>query len=172
MADLDNSALLIFYLGGKDFVGRTLEEIILQTDDWLEETHDFIQWLFPTNQKSQFNNNVPVLDEKMITYFSHPDIKFKILRAFQRMLKFYGLKYEDSSDTIDMDNWETRKKVWLTSNNHNFLRITRILTCLRLVGLENMANVFLSTLQTIFHSKDGRCITFKTFLFWSEATQE
>ena len=45
--------LLSFYYGSHpDHRGRMLAEIVPQDDDWIEQAHDFIQWLFPLNDLS------------------------------------------------------------------------------------------------------------------------
>ena len=40
-------------LKGKDFKGRTLEDIWSFSDTEIEQTHDFIQIVFPLNKPSQ-----------------------------------------------------------------------------------------------------------------------
>lgn len=55
---------LDFYLGtGTDHRGRTLWQIVQKSDAWIEETHDYIQWLFPLSEPSQFNPHAPILTE-------------------------------------------------------------------------------------------------------------
>ena len=45
------SQLLRFYSGSHpDHRGRMLAEILKQDDLWLELTHDYIQWLFPSGR--------------------------------------------------------------------------------------------------------------------------
>jgi hypothetical protein len=56
------SQLLDFYRGTQlDSSGRMLHEIWDWTDDDLEAIHDFIQWLFPLPEPSQFNPDAPLL---------------------------------------------------------------------------------------------------------------
>ena len=43
---------------GADNRGRVLLQIVGQSDEWLESTHDFIQWLFPLSEASGANPNV------------------------------------------------------------------------------------------------------------------
>ncbi len=44
--------------------GYTLEYILGQSDSWLEQKHDYIQWLFPTAKSSCFNPKAPVISQK------------------------------------------------------------------------------------------------------------
>lgn len=54
-----------FYMNGCAYAsGHTLEYILNQSDDWLEQKHDYIQWLFPTDQLSHFNLKAPVISTK------------------------------------------------------------------------------------------------------------
>lgn len=43
--------------------GRQITEILDQDDWFWENTHDFIQWLFPLNEESSAVNNSPILNE-------------------------------------------------------------------------------------------------------------
>ena len=63
-------------------------------------------------------------------------------------------------------------KVWLTSGNHNFLRITRILHCLNVMGLSQEATAFYNALQQIYTedaAKTRQVIGASTFGYWTEA---
>jgi hypothetical protein len=47
------SAIVRFYGGADtDNLGRKLEEMWEWTDDKLEGIHNYIQWMFPTNERS------------------------------------------------------------------------------------------------------------------------
>src|SRR5690606_20976501 len=58
--------LIAFYRGaGRDHRGRTLDEILRHDDDWLERTHDFVQWLFPLREPSGANPFAPLVDDEI-----------------------------------------------------------------------------------------------------------
>jgi hypothetical protein len=62
MSDEATERFLLFYRGeGEDHCGRKLRQIIAKSDVWLEETHDYIQWLFPLPTASRFNPDAPIL---------------------------------------------------------------------------------------------------------------
>ena len=63
--------------------------------------------------------------------------------------------------------WEQRKG-WLTPHNHNYLRITRILTSLGLLGLEDYARAFLAALAGVY-AEYGSRIGPRTWEFWCRA---
>ena len=65
-----NKPIVDFYSGKtKDSSGRTLMEIHAWGYDELEKIHDYIQWLFPLPEPSQYNPLAPVLDAEQIAIF-------------------------------------------------------------------------------------------------------
>jgi len=87
------SRLVDFYRGlGTDIEGRLLEDILAWNDDELEEVHDFIQWLFPLPEPSQYNPDAPLLTKEDIAAFkSDPVLQANLMRSFERILAFLGL---------------------------------------------------------------------------------
>jgi hypothetical protein len=74
--------LVLFYLGSHpDYRGRYLAEILSQSDDWLEYTHDYIQWLFPNKRLSGVLPNAPLLDKAMIELFCNDSLLQDHLQA-------------------------------------------------------------------------------------------
>jgi hypothetical protein len=53
----------------------------------------------------------------------------------------------DDSKVTKGDNYEDNSENWDTRFDHNHLRITRIIRCLRVLGLEEEAKAFLITLE-------------------------
>lgn len=153
-----NDLLIPFYTGvGQDSEGRTFEQILEFSDERLEECHNYIQWLFPLAERSNFNQNAPVLGEIEIQNMRNNNrVIENMKRAFNRMLRFYGLRYVENENRIERaDDWGARSPVWLTRGNHNFLRITRILTCLRSMGLEQEMRAFYAQLHIIAQEENS-----------------
>jgi len=122
------SHLLDFYRGqGTDSEGRTLKAMWAWDNDSLEEVHDFIQWLFPLPEPSQFNPNAPLLtDEDIAAFKGDPVLHGNLLKSFDRILRFLGFIIKDGN-VIEGDNFSDRiPDVWAMPN-HNWLRISRIL---------------------------------------------
>jgi hypothetical protein len=63
-----------------------------------------------------------------------PELKRKLMIAFIRMLKFYGfvlgLDIEKHPTIEKAEDFDERKVDWLTPQNHNYKRISRILESL------------------------------------------
>lgn len=155
------SALLEFYRGGSDARGRTLAEILAWDDAALEMVHDYIQWLFPLPELSAFNADAPLLKHDDIAAFrDNADLRENLRAAYRRMLQFYQLP---------TDHVGAFTAQWLTPGNHNFLRITRILRCLRLLGLDAEARDFLQQLEALHAAGAGRIIGPRTLEYWRGA---
>jgi Opioid growth factor receptor (OGFr) conserved region. len=162
--------LVAFYRNlQSDDRGRMLDDILARDDDWLESTHDYIQWLFPLAAPSGANPFAPVLDEAQIAVFRQDAaLQEKLLQAFGRMLAFYGL--ERQGDAIAKGpNWSRRKVNWFTRPTHNNLRITRILASLRLLGLESEARAFYRALIGLTESEADVGVGEEALIYWGRA---
>ena len=167
------SKIVEFYLGAvADSEGRTIEQIWSWDYSQLEYIHDYIQWLFPLTEASNFNYKAPILIESDIDQFRASDkLKNQLLTSFKIMLGFYGLQCIENNNTIDIklsDTFETRKQEWLHRGNHNHLRITRILKSLKLLGLEEYAQAFFMCLEQIYNFERGS-IDARSYQFWKHA---
>ena len=139
------------------------------TDLHWEGGHDYIQWVFPTQQPSNFNPDAPLLSEDDIKIFkADPELQERLELSFARFLAFVGLKYENG-EVKKADDFETKRAVWRTAN-HNWLRITRVLTSLRLLGKQKLAEAFYDYLKWLFGVGIG--ISGNTFGYWQQAMGE
>ncbi|MEH2107793.1 opioid growth factor receptor-related protein [Nostoc sp.] len=171
------TAMLVpFYLGEqRDSEGRTIQEMWTWDFEQLECTHDYIQWLFPLPERSAFNSNAPIVDEEVIQAFkSNPHLRQNLLRSFTVMLKFYGLQRHESNNVkilvTQSEDYPNRKREWVYIFNHNYLRITRILKCLIIFGLDNEAQAFYECLRQIYREDSDR-IGGETFQHWTIAVK-
>lgn len=175
-ADHANRTILDFHSGaGTDDRGRYLREIQRWPDERLEYVHDFIQWMFPLVEPSGVNPSAPVLDRPTIREFhASPELLQNLRASFLRMLRFYGLEWRPEPDVRveRASNFAASARNWLSPGNHNHLRITRIIKCLRLLGLEREARAFYDCLASIYEEQSGQrwpAITAGTFAFWRAA---
>ena len=164
--------LIIFYLGSHpDNRGRTLSHILRQDDLWFEVTHDYIQWLFPTRERSGVAPGAPILTPEVVEAFKTDEILQQHLRAsLYRMLSFYGLADTDSG-IVKAANWEQRKLNWFVEDTHNNMRITRILKCLCALGLCKEALSFHRALNELIKNEKDCRIGARAQQFWVEAVQ-
>jgi hypothetical protein len=164
------SRLLKFYSGkGTDDAGRYLNDILAWDDDAFEAVHDFIQWLFPLPEPSQFNANAPLLAKSDISAFkSDPALQANLKRSFERILAFLGFALNADGKVAESDRFSARiPDVW-ASANHNWLRITRILRSLTLVGMEKEAKALYDRLR-VYYKAQRFPIPADTFRYWTDA---
>ncbi len=164
------SQLTDFYRGtAPDSEGRRLQEIWSWSDDDLEVVHDHIQWLFPLPEPSQYNPDAPLLTEQDISTFRGDEaMQANLRKSFERILPFLGLTLTNSGVVIEGPNFSTRRgDVW-GAPNHNWLRISRILRSLTLLGLASEAQTLYRWLDATYSSRRFP-ITAETFQFWTAA---
>lgn len=120
-------AIVAFLEGeGTDGHGRTVLDVLAFNDVRLETSHDFIQWLFPLNEPSGAVADAPVLTPADIEAIRESDMAQCALAAgTDRMRTFYLTTHH-----------------WLIPNDHNHLRITRIIRSLRLLRGDEAADAF------------------------------
>ena len=167
--------IVAFYLSQRpDSSGRMIEDIWLWDYQKLEYTHDYIQWLFPLKQKSRFNAHAPTLNHEFIQAFmTNQELQIRLAKSLKVMLTFYGLQcFEGNFDVkiTKSDEHEERKNDWISIGNHNYVRLTRILTSLRMLGLSNYAQALFKCLEQIYQ-EESKSIGSKTYAFWKNAVE-
>lgn len=190
--DVSTQPLLQFYLGLKvDHKDRKISDMWGYDYDTLENEHDIIQLMFPSNRMGMFFQMwvIGVPQEKIVwpqLVIKDVDIwrgdtktgrrlRANMLRSLEVMLDFYGFRFnldDPNQVTIEQgDNFKKRKKVWLTEGNHNFLRIDRILNSLKFVGLEKYSLMFFDALSKV-HDKYKEVIDASdSFTYWENSVK-
>ncbi|ETS78409.1 hypothetical protein PFICI_10471 [Pestalotiopsis fici W106-1] len=161
-----------YHLKSADHRGRDLEHILKWSDRELESCHDYVQTLFPLPEGSLFAH-APIIDEETYLYWrEHEDLKRNLRRAFDRMLVFYGLEWEqgDNGPTgkiIEKEGAKGNLSNWVVPMDHNHLRITRIIRSLRILGLDDEAKAYHDALDAICNKYGKVGSTSRTF--WKRA---
>ena len=171
MSFMANETLLSFYAGeSTDDRGRTIADIWAYSHEDLESVHDYIQWLFPLADRSAFNPGAPLLDGETVARFRR-DVRLQrnLERSLRVMLDFFGLAIA-GHEILRVPSFGARSRNWLTPGNHNFLRLTRMLKSLSILGLEDRARQLLRALEEIDRKQPG-IIGERTMGFWSRAVQ-
>lgn len=124
----------------------TLQEILDKNDEWWDSNHDFIQWLYPTDEPSKFNDNAPVLTKEFTELFKigicHNDL-YKRFRDF--LIKNYCLE---------------------RPFNHNYLRFSRVLRNIALLVDNDLSLALLNSYSYILRKE-----TVESFHIWLDSTQ-
>jgi len=169
--------IVSFYSGGRDDRGRTLDEIRAWPDERLEAVHDFIQWMFPTVKPSGVNPTAPLVTPSTIDAFARdPALQGRLRQSLERMLSFYGLRRRASGGgtriEIDDESFPGRAANWLHPDNHNHLRLTRMMESLGALGLGDEARALARCLVTDIYEGPGReRVTPRTYMFWLAAAK-
>jgi|TARA_B100001057_G_scaffold275466_1_gene275686 DNA-binding transcriptional regulator/RsmH inhibitor MraZ len=165
----EDSALIKFFRGdGTDHVGRTLEDILAFDDFWLEHTHDYLQWLFPTPEPSHYNARVPVLSREDIASFRTDSyLRTQQNRALDRMLAFYGLERR-GGEILPLPDLNMKTQIWLKPAGHNHLRITRIIRSLQYCSQSELAHRLQSAVIEL--GKSVGKVREQTIGYWRSAT--
>jgi hypothetical protein len=170
------NALLRFYrLEGPDARGRMLSDIWTWDAARLEGVHDFIQWLFPLPEPSAFNPQAPILTPETVAAFrTDVELRQRLLRSLTLMLDFYGLALAagpgDAPRIEPAADFAAKRRGWLHAGDHNHLRLTRILTSLRLLGLEDHSRALYRCLAAIARDHP-HAVSATTLVYWQRAAE-
>lgn len=166
--------IIRFYLNDQSLkkeLGFTHEDFLESPDTWLEFCHGHIQWAFPLEVASAYIKDAPLLTPEVIDLFRNSgDLQDKLFDSYMHMCQFYGLNPDDTNSPI-----EDHKKLfsWVTSRNHNFLRLTRMIRSMRMLGLKICAGKLYATLMEVCNDPEYRAIiTEETINYWNQANVE
>jgi hypothetical protein len=138
---------------GRDGRARLAIDVLGFSDERLEEVHDYIQWLFPLPVRSGAQPGAPILTQAEIDAIrTDRSAQDTLVKATERMLLFYR-----------------NTRWWLTSYDHNHLRITRIIRSLRiLTGPEDAQRFYKAILD--LNDAAGSPVNARSLEFWADAT--
>tara|TARA_B100000575_G_C22937815_1_gene543044 strand:+ start:381 stop:824 length:444 start_codon:yes stop_codon:yes gene_type:complete len=139
-------------LRGKDFKGRTLKDIWSFSDEEIEKNHDFIQIVFPLNKPSQSVFHGYYLDSEELVHQikNNSEATNNIIKSSYWFISF--LK---------------RNMYWNAPYDHNQLRITRVIECLRLLVSDEEADNFYNNVLKLI--EENNKVNFRTLNFWKNA---
>ena len=171
--NMQGSRILDFYAGAApDHRGRSLAQLQSQSLSALESNHDYIQWLFPLPERSSASAHAPILTPADIQAFEqNPLLRGSLLQSFSVMLWFYGFELIEAAQRLQVRrgrDFAARSAIWLTPFNHNYLRLTRILRSLRLLGCADHAGALFACLQDVYREHADE-IGEETFQYWKRA---
>lgn len=173
------SKITDFYLDdGTTVEGLTWEDIMNFEKDDLEECHVHIQWLFPLKEASSMQPTAPILtDEDIDTLKDNPVFIGKYKKGLIKMMDFYGFQPVIADEFFinqfyDWDDRDDENKQWITPNNHNFLRITRIINSLRLFKQYKLCYEVFRCFSNLYwdYPEYKEIIGEISYQFWKEAS--
>ena len=151
-ADQENGVLGFLNGTAADIHGRTFDDVMAFSDEQIEHTHNFIQWLFPLPEPSLSVPGSPCISDAEIT-------SIKDSRAAVANLNMAADWYL---------NFLARNQHWIKAYDHNHLRITRVIKSLRLLLGDEAADQFKAAASKL--SGEGlNLISERTMQFWEKA---
>ncbi len=175
------SAITAFYSNkGHDHQGRTITDLLTHKREWYEGCHDWVQWLFPSREPSNYCAEAPLLNQNDVEFLKErkdKGVSSNINIAVCVFLDFLGLQCSFNKgdlNTIEVTSNKALKKrhaIWMDALNHNHLRITRFLAFLSIIGYREAAVRILNTMIILSgvrmgHDKKFRGINPDSLGYW------
>lgn len=166
---MEECSKVIGFLRGEapDARGRYIAQYWDATDEELETDHAYIQWLFPLDTPSAYNEDAPVLTKEAVDAIKRDsEVRRNMVVSFSRMAEFYGF-YMTDGKLVPTFGYRSGRPSWLTPWNHNFKRITRIIRSLRLAGLGDVASLFFYKMEEV--AKEHPVVVGSSINYWRSA---
>jgi hypothetical protein len=150
----------------------SLDDIYLMDWNELEFNHDYIQLIFPLKFKSESVPEAPTITLAEEAQFQKSKfLQKRVVKSFLLMLDFFGLEMNYTTGEVSRaPHFLHRANHYVTNKNHNYLRITRILSSLRLCGLNQLSIEFFNCLTAIY-VEYGEKIGPATYGYWKKAAK-
>jgi hypothetical protein len=132
--------------------GWLLSHVWKFSDTQIENTHTFIQWVFPTDEPSRATPGSPVLDDEQILEIQNSE------QAKQNLSKSAEWYFD----------FLRRNNFWRKPHDHNHLRITRVIKSLRLLCGDDEADYFKEQFWQLLGT-DISQIPSRTIEYWEDA---
>ncbi len=168
------SVITTFYMGDPvNYNGEliTHKEILSYSFFDFEHSHNTIQWLFPTNKPSKYQPSSPLLQiEDVAAFCQRPRMVRNILNSFQFFLAKLGLAtlLNDNNDLIIISNFGSDEL--LREENHNWLRITRVLDCFITINQPTLVEAAEALyMYLVTKQNDGDYDFGKSLSYWNKA---
>jgi hypothetical protein len=159
----DDKLVLDFFLGvGYDSSNRSINDVLAFDEHNIESHHDFIQWIFPTKERSAYNQGAPIIsgDFRNILFKSNV-AQDNFCKTCKMFLSFCGFNCSKSTIT----DTQAYEKTVFVRPSHNLLRITRVLNSLNQTGHENCSEYIFSQLEC-FYMDNPQSIPIESFAIW------
>ena len=184
-AYIENSDFYEFYLRSRETIkkgtsGRLFNIVDILSDkfdvDMFENEHCFIQWVFPLPELSGVHPDATthVLTEGQV-YLMKTDVRVigMLYLILFKILKFWGIclkRDEDGNDTVIVYQ-STDLIQFLSGQNHNQARFTRMLKFLRCMGMHILADKLFSLLMKQMHLDKNFIPNEYSITHWRQAIQ-
>lgn len=141
----------------------TLSEIIDFNNDEMEMFHDFIQWIYPTIEKSMAHPSAPTISTNFANKLNANKCALNgYCKSCRRYLNYMGLACDEHSNFHEISD---SKPFWELPS-HNYLRMTRMLNSLRETGHNNCSAKVYNMMISILKRDNNHWVSNKTLEYW------
>ena len=143
----------------------SIDDILRFTEKKVEKCHCFIQWIFPMMEPSQHNSSAPQISGGFKELFlENTKAQESFCKSCRKYLNFIG--FECVLGEISILTTENAK-MFYDRQNHNRLRITRVLNSLNQIGKTECSKNIFSKLKRIYSENPCR-IPKDSFEYWAK----
>lgn len=157
----------------KDSQNRLLEDILNFDNNKKESEHNYIQWLFPISTIGMGDSeprtftlqtyNILKVNPKLFNA-----VQEGLRKSFYSMFNFWGQNLEKKNDKYEISKINQELENSWIINTHNYLRMNRILQCLRLFNLHKERDAVFNYLESVVSSLKHKNISLEKSFdnFW------
>eukprot|EP01080_Neovahlkampfia_damariscottae_P008695 gene8695-642_t len=135
----------------------------------LERHHGYIQWLFPIQTGGMNFQSQPLSKFESEEFKKSDEIKTRVVKSYEMILDFFGLKLVDKTTGEVERNQETYEEryAFLSRSSHNYLRISRILKFFSILEFEQYQMNFLKfIIKEIFENQELLGLMNSLICYW------
>lgn len=134
---------------GPDHLGRVFGLVLAQNNEWWTDKQDFIQWVFPSTEPSEFHGSSPVLTTQELALLSQNEkARAGLMAGYARLLETLGLaKRGDGTIFEPPSELAVFRPAWLRRPDQFDYRITRMLTTLTGAGMHREVDQFMTFIE-------------------------
>lgn len=158
------------YLTGEspDHRGRVLGLVLAQDNEWWTDKQDFIQWVFPSTEPSEFHGFSPVLTAQELALLGQSEkARAGLMAGYARLLDTLGLAKRDDGAVFEPpSDLDVFRPAWLRRPDQFDYRITRMLTALNGVGMHREVGQFMEFIEDTVALVPGKAVSLQ---YWRHA---
>lgn len=119
--------------------------------DKLAQNTTYIHWLFPNKDTGRNGIASPFTDEEIQAFKNDEVVLNRFMLSFDMMLDYFGMQRNGTQFDL-AQNWEERL-AYFKIYNGNYMKITRMLKCLRLLGMEQLRENWMHFLLKLINDR-------------------
>ena len=141
--------------------------------EWeFDNTHDFIQWMFPLEMQSRHSKTAPIITKEVLEeMLSDQVVVNNLIRSLYKAENFWGFDvvHKKVNRSRPRDFRVFHELNWPAKYHHNYIRIARVLHCLKLFKLDSEAHELMDYLESKVYCIYENIVGEETIKSWRSA---